>query len=497
MSGLRTVHVASSGLTYSGPEIDTGALAIRCEETPSAFMLGRDRPGTRPVYFRIDRGRLEWGDDFRAFVAGPPQTLVSPGVLLALVHGFALPPDATPVPGLRRLALGTHIRVDPTGIVTTREAPPVPTRTAALTEAIGTAMKGGGGEAIAYSGGLASAFLAACVLAGGRRPALLHACSGADEPALPEIPSLTIEHVRMDPLELLDWNQVTGSELLPPLPDAHFMHQVMARLGEAAGQEVISGALLEDLLSVKLPDVPLGIRGRRLLTCEPFHAAGSVLRLKQARDMVGRSSMRAPNAVAVEADPADVQPVAGAQPASGDPKGALPGLTETARQALRSAWLGATPVWNEHFNELDPLYARLDAGLEERGLVTAEPGGGSLPALAPEVVAAVAALRPSQLGRIRGGFFVNHLPMRRELAALDVSGIREASRAFRLRFAAATYLHRERKKIVADLQRNCAMADLGLVEPATISGVLLDGSRLSEHALPLLRLLWLDRWLRG
>jgi hypothetical protein len=36
-----------------------------------------------------------------------------------------------------------------------------------------------------------------------------------------------------------------------------------------------------------------------------------------------------------------------------------------------------------------------------------------------------------------------------------------------------------------------------MIETGAISELLLDGARLADHALPLLRLVWLDRWMRG
>ncbi|MGH3769760.1 MAG: hypothetical protein ACRDTX_32215 [Pseudonocardiaceae bacterium] len=136
--------------------------------------------------------------------------------------------------------------------------------------------------------------------------------------------------------------------------------------------------------------------------------------------------------------------------------------------------------------------------IEERGInQTHDAGDVTIPALASSVVAAAAALPPRQVGRVHGGVFVNHLPLRQALAAHGITRVRESSLAFQLRLAAATYLRRDRVKLIAELSKKCALADMGLIEPKAIIVLLNNGLELTNYALPLLRLVWLDRWLRG
>jgi hypothetical protein len=62
--------------------------------------------------------------------------------------------------------------------------------------------------------------------------------------------------------------------------------------------------------------------------------------------------------------------------------------------------------------------------------------------------------------------------------------------------AAADYLCRHRAA-VADQLRHCALADLGLIDPKVVVGLLDRGPDFGARALPLLRLVWVDQWLRG
>jgi hypothetical protein len=74
--------------------------------------------------------------------------------------------------------------------------------------------------------------------------------------------------------------------------------------------------------------------------------------------------------------------------------------------------------------------------------------------------------------------------------------VREASSGFRVRLAAAAYVHRERRRIAGELARDCALADLGLLDPAPVLRLLQDAQATADRALMILRLSWLERWLR-
>jgi hypothetical protein len=143
--------------------------------------------------------------------------------------------------------------------------------------------------AIAYSGGLASAFVAASAIRAGRRPLLLHADL---EPvfharSLATVPGLEIRRNPVDPFELLDHHPITGDEMLPPLPDIEVPRRMLARLAADSGVPIVSGGLLTTLTSVKLPDVQAGPRGWRLLGCQPFHISGTLRTLAEARELLG------------------------------------------------------------------------------------------------------------------------------------------------------------------------------------------------------------------
>lgn len=59
-----------------------------------------------------------------------------------------------------------------------------------------------------------------------------------------------------------------------------------------------------------------------------------------------------------------------------------------------------------------------------------------------------------------------------------------------------TYVHGERRAIAAELASDCALADLGLLDPRPLLRLLRDGQATADSALILLRLIWPDRWLR-
>jgi hypothetical protein len=474
LEGRETVHEASG---------------VRIQCSVSSFELTREGPHSRPVYYRVDHGRLEWGFDLEAFLPASGRPEPSPGVLLAMLQGTAPAPDSSLLPGVRQLPVGTAVRVTEQGITVIRRQPDLlaqgPRR--GLAEAVSEAL-GGTDYAIAYSGGLGSAFLAACALSAGHRPLLLHADLGSDvrrSPA-PEVPRLTLKRIRVDLSELLDEHPVTGEEIVPPMPDSEVPRRLAAALARAkgAGEELhlTGGTLVKELTSVKLPDVNAGVRGWRLLGVEPFHISGTLQKLDEARALIGKGRVYSP----------DAQPVDGPAPPSPTGGSNVPGLTPEGEELLGTAHRAAMGVWQEHLDFLDPLLGKVTAGVGERG-----DGGMRLPALDPRVLAAVAAFEPSGLGRIRRGVFENNLPLHRELARHGITGVHRTAPAFWLRRAAAAHLYRERTKIIARLDRQCALADLGLIDTRTVIRILGDGRDLADHAMPLLRLVWLEQWLRG
>jgi hypothetical protein len=103
----------------------------------------------------------------------------------------------------------------------------------------------------------------------------------------------------------------------------------------------------------------------------------------------------------------------------------------------------------------------------------------------------------ARLGRLRGGRLEGQLPLRSVVRRAGITGVREAGTGFWLRLAAADHLHRERTKLIAELERHCVLADLGLVRPEAAIRTLRDGRQIADYALPLLRLIWLNRWLEG
>ncbi|GAA2986418.1 hypothetical protein [Actinokineospora diospyrosa] len=458
---------------------------VRLERSPTEVTLRRDHPGTRPLYYRIEPGAVRWSDDLREFTPATPD----PGHLLALVHGTSPAPDATGVPGVHRLVVGAEVRVDESGVAvrraTDRGLPPGDDLGTAVTRVLNDAA----GCPIAYSGGLASAFLAAAALSAGHRPTLLHADLGPGTRHLPtpSVPGLTTTTVPIEITDLVDHRGITGAEPVVPLPDVVAPMRLMDQL--AAGGAVISGALLEDLVSVRLPDVDAGVRGIRLLGLEPFHVTGVLRDLAQARALVEQQVVYPSGAGDSEA-PAE-RPPGSAPPPRPPGSGPLPGLTRAGEEAYAAARLATTAVWNEHLDSLDPVVGRAVAGLEERGH-----GGALLPALNPGVLAAAAALRSGQIGRIRAGRFHNHLPLLTAVTAHGIAGVRRTPAGYWLRLAAAHHLRAHRTEIAADLTRSSALADLGLIDPARIVEVLADGRDLAGHALPLLRLVWVERWLR-
>jgi hypothetical protein len=265
----------------------------------------------------------------------------------------------------------------------------------------------------------------------------------------------------------------------------------MSRLRAAAGAPLSSGALLESLVTTRLPAV-LGQRGvYRLLTGEPFHRSGVLASVAEARGALAANghSPSPGGAGSPGQRPAPVEVPAGEAIGNG-----LPGLTESGRTALKTARLASAATWRTYLDELPPAVGRVEAGRWGAGLAGSRPGTDAT-ALDGRVLAAVDAIRNERLGRVRAGRFVNHVPLRDHVSRAGVGPVDEASSGFRVRHAAATYLHRHRRSLAAELARNCALADLGLLDPHPVLHLLREGTPSADRALPLLRLIWLDRWL--
>jgi hypothetical protein len=465
-------------------------------DPPGTFVLTVEHPAEQAVYYRVDHDAVHWADDPTELAAPAPPDA---GVLLALIHGTVPDPAASPVPGVQRLAAGTVVRLDRDGVTVTRHSP-VPAE-AGLPLGIATGRAVPGDAAVAYSGGLSSAYVAVCALDAGLRPPLVYADFGARGNPPPQIPGLSLVRVTTDPADLVDRHQVTGAEPLPPTPDAEAARRLIAHLRTAVGGPLIAGSFLEDLVSVRLPEVPMGHRDWRLLTCEPFHASGRLRGLAEARALIDRGG--APPAGPPPQGPHEEPALASAGERPHDPPGAppdvaepdagfLPGLTEAGREACASAQRGMLALWKSRLDLVHPALGRLEGGLAERG-----GGGAVLPALDPAVVAAAAALPAGRIGRIRRGVLENHLPLQRAVAGHGVTGLRRRPPGQWLRLVAAGYLHRERRKLADELRRDCALADLGVLDPHAVADLLDDGRQLAERALPLLRLVWTEQWLRS
>jgi hypothetical protein len=509
---LGIVELADGVVRVTDPQVRAERRGVRVEHSAASFELHRDAPGDTPVYYRVDYGRLEWGDDLTAFAGASETPELDSGALLAMIHGLTPPPDASPLPGVRRLSVGTTVRLDAAGVTVTWQPPVQPTQRPGrqdLVALVGRMLASCGEDyAIAYSGGLSSAFLAVCALRSGRRPTLLHADLGpelARRITVTEIPGLVTRRVPFDLSELLDHHRITGAELSPPMPDVELSRQLMAGLSEAGGTVTASGALMKDLLSARVSDVGAGIKGWRLLGSEPFHITGVIRTLREARELMTAGVVHPSNrhhhgqdGGDGKAEP-DVQPLNGPPPYTPPGGSGIPGLTETGRVELQSVRRSYQAVWKQHVADLPRALSWVESGLLEQGLEAGREDSrpAALPAVDPDVLTAAAGLPDRKLCGIRRGAFRNYLPMRQALAAAGIRSFPETSSGFRLRLAAATHLYRERDKVIAELSRECALADLGLVDPATVIDLLRDGPSLAEHALPLLRLVWLDQWLRG
>jgi hypothetical protein len=492
------IEVRDGELRYRGCKPDDRSAELAVTASPTEFELTRLVPGTTPLYYRLGRGRLEVADDLRAFAGNGARPAPDHGALLAMIHGLPDAPGSTTLPGVHELTVANRLRVDRDGVSVLRRPHGLTATRTSLQAAVAQVIADVGGDetAIAYSGGLASTFVAVTASSAGLQPELFHADLDGCSYALPEVPDAQIYRVACDLSAMLDPDQVTGRELAPPLPEVILRRAMMAGLREASGVALVSGALLESLVSTTLPEVGPGRWGRRLLACEPFHRDGTLANVREARRLLAEKGigMRGRRVAGPEASEPESQELGASPPPPTEGDG-LPGLTEAGREALKSARLATGAVWRTHLEDLPPAIGRLEAARQEVGPAAAG-GDVAVAALDTRVLAAIAALRTRELGRVRGGRFVNQVPLRDAVARAGVGEVREASAGFRMRLAAATYVHRERRAIAAELARECALADLGLLDPGPVLRLLRDGRATADRALTILRLSWLDRWLR-
>ncbi len=474
---------------------------LRLEQTGRSWALTCRWPGYA-VFYRIDDGVLECSDELARLIRGDVRATMADATLLSLIHGVPFPPDATHVPGVRRLVVGGTLRVDERGVVVTI-APPdppaqlAPRRPTKLADAITEWLAALSDDwALAFSGGLASTFLAVCASNAGACPPLLHVplASPLYQPELPDVDGRTAIVIGQDFVDQMAEHHITGTEAVPPLPDVCFPGWVLRRAVSQQDCVVVAGVGLESLVTTDLPNANLGLRSRRLRSCEPFHHTGRLRTIRHARRALRRGLSLGSRTSVAEHDPV---PAGGGQSPGLIPH-ELPGLTDRGRSTLESASLASHTMITEHRVRIGPLYARLEQTIRQLWLnddVSA--AAMRYPSLAPGVLATAAALTPHEIAEIRGGLFVNHLPLRAELSRHGIGRVRESPGSFWARLAAARYLLRERRTITTELSRGSALAQRGLIDPAALSAALADGAVLAEHALPMLRAVWLDRWLRA
>ncbi|NBE93945.1 hypothetical protein FE391_08315 [Nonomuraea sp. KC401] len=441
------------------------------------------------MYYRIGSSGLEWGEGLAAVAGDAGIPAPESWELLASVHGgVAAPDDALGVPGVQRLTVGTVVRVDAAGVRVERQPPRLPGPERDLIDLIGSALPAGE-FGIAYSGGLASAFLAVAAYRAGKRPLLVYADLGAAfaHLPLPEVPGLELRRVPMDVSGLLDHHPISTQSPRPLMLEVEVRRRMLAQLSSAVDLPLASGALLEDLVSVRLAETE--ISDEKLLECEPFHVAGRLPTLAEARKLLEERTVYAPMASAQGPPGAQRQ---GAQPPQ-VPTGVnfVPGLTEAGREEYGIAQQLRLPLWKAHIDSLPPVLGKADAALAERG-----DAGAVLPALDPRVLAAVAALSADDIGRIERGMFRNSLPLWQAIGAHRVTGVRRSPAGYWLRLAAAEHLYAHRDKLAAYVC-DSPLADAGLIEAEQVAAALRDPRRMSEHALALLRLVWTDHWMRG
>ncbi len=488
---LRQIELDDGKIVHRGGEIDPGAgLAVR--STGSEFEIGRPEPTSREIFYRIGAGRIEFSEDVEAFRARSDADL-DHGRLLALVEGLPEPPDGSPMAGVYRLMVGSYLTLGADGVsVKQRGSDVVPTRKP-LHKAVTAFLAGLGGDyGLAFSGGLSSTFLATCARAAGHAPVLFHADlhrDGVPRPPLPAPAGLRIEHVPCALSEVLDQDTITGEELVPPTPELAMRRHLVDRLTDFAQRPLVLGSLLESLVTTTLSEVEVGRGGRQLLACEPFHTTGV---LPDVTAALAALKTRGANAAAARA--AEAQPGLTA-PATGHGGHGLPGLTEEGREALKSAQLATGALWRAHLDDLPAPVGRAQARLWENGALAVAGDRTIVPGLDAGVLASVAGYEPRRLGHIRDGLFVNQVPMREALAK-DAGPVRESSSAFALRAAAAQHLHRERKKVAIELSNGSVLADLGLLDIRPVLRILDDAVLTADRAPMLLRLTWLERWLR-
>jgi len=113
------------------------------------------------------------------------------------------------------------------------------------------------------------------------------------------------------------------------------------------------------------------------------------------------------------------------------------------------------------------------------------------------VAATAARLRPADLAGLAGGRFRNQLPLRLAVERSGVGAVGEAATEFRARLLAMICLHRARRCFADELHAGSALADRGLIDPAVTVAVLRHDTAWQTCALPLLRMIWIDRWLRA
>ncbi|UUV29712.1 hypothetical protein NQK81_33840 [Amycolatopsis roodepoortensis] len=484
---LREIELDGGKIVYRGEDIDSRT-GLTVRSTASEFEIGRPEPTSREIFYRLGAGRIEFSEDVEAFRARSDADL-DHGRLLALVEGLPEPPDGSPLAGVYRLTVGSYLTLGVDGVsVRQRRSDVVPSRKPlhkAVTRYLGEL---GGDYGIAFSGGLSSTFLATCARAAGHAPVLFHA-GGVPRPPLPAPAGLRIEYVPCDLAEVLDQDMITGEELVPPTPELEMRRHLVDRLTSFAQRPLVLGSLLESLVTTTLSEVEVGRGGRRLLACEPFHTTGV---LPDVTAALAALETRGANAAAARA--AEAQPGLAA-PATGHGGHGLPGLTEDGRELLKSAQLATGALWRAYLDHLPAPVGRAQARLWENGALAVAGDRTIVPGLDAGVLASVAGYDPRRLGHIRDGLFVNQVPMREALAK-DTGRVRESSSAFALRAAAARHLHRERKKVAIELSNGSVLADLGLLDIRPVLKILDDAVLTADRAPMLLRLTWLERWLR-
>ncbi|GIJ29579.1 hypothetical protein Vqi01_47410 [Micromonospora qiuiae] len=484
---MNRVEITKRKVRSSGP--GAAVPGLRIANSKDSFELALELPSTLPVYYRIDPSGLEWGEDLTALAGGAAVPGPETWDLVALMHGSVpAPDDALGVPGVQRLTVGTVVRVDAAGVRVGRQAPGLPSPKGNLIDVVGAALPDGE-FGIAYSGGLSSAFLAVAAYRAGKRPVLVHADLGEAFAHLPvpEIPGLQLRQVSIDAAELLDHHLSPTDVPRPPMPEVEVRRRLVARLSAAVELPLATGALLEDLVSIRLPEAE--ISDEKLLECEPFHVAGTLATVAEARKLLEEQTVHAPMTDG-EGPLEKQQP--GAQPPPVPPgTNFLPGLTEAGQEEYDIARQMRLPLWEDHLTSLPPVLGRADAALAERGDADA-----MLPALDPQVLAAVAALSADDIGRVERGMFRNNLPLWQAIDAHGVTRVRRAAPGYWLRLAAAEHLSARRDTLAAHVA-DSPLATAGLIAAEQVAAALREPRQMSEHALALLRLLWTDHWMRG